>query len=215
MEPLEPIGRKAYITPLVISLEGRDLLISNGSAVCIAYDPATGKEVWRIIRGEDSTIASPFSEDGKVYFFTSFITPPEGDQYAELLAVDPAGTGDISATNILWRMKVPILQLLTPVIKDGLIYLVDAKSNLMCIEAASGSIIWSDRLPGKYNSSPVYAAGNIYFCATNGETVIVRQGRVLDIVAVNGLEGEIWATPAVVRDNILIRTSKYLYRIGS
>jgi outer membrane protein assembly factor BamB len=215
MEPLEWIGKKAYITPIVIKLEDRDLLISNGSAVCIAYDPATGEEVWRIVKGEDSTIASPFSENGKVYFYTSFVTSPEGEQYAELLAADPRGTGDITATNILWSIHVPILQLLTPVIRDGLIYTVDAQSNLMCIEAATGSTVWSDRLPGKYHSSPVCAAGNVYFSATNGTTTVIRQGRKLEIIAVNELEGEIWATPAIIRDNLLIRTSKYLYRIGS
>jgi len=215
MEPLAPIGRKAYITPLVISLNGRDLLISNGSAVCIAYDPLTGKEVWRIIEGEDSTIASPVSEDGKVFFYTSFVTPPAGEQYAELMAVDPSGSGDISATSILWRMKVPILQLLTPVIRNGLIYTIDTKSNLMCIDAADGKIVWSDKLPGKYNSSPICAAGNIYFCSTNGKTVVIREGRQLEIITENELDGEIWATPAVVKDNILIRTSRYLYRIGA
>jgi len=37
-EPLLPIGKKAYITPLIVNVNGKDLLISNGSAVCSAYD---------------------------------------------------------------------------------------------------------------------------------------------------------------------------------
>lgn len=215
MEPLEPIGRKAYITPLVVSVNGRDLLISNGSAVCIAYDPLTGKEVWRIVGGEDSTISSPISGEGKVFFYTSFITPPEGEQYAELLAVDPGDTGDVAGTNIVWRMKAPILQLLTPVIRNGLIYTVDSESNLMCIEAAGGKIVWKQRLTGKFNSSPIIAAGNIYLCSTRGETYVIREGRDMQVISINEIEGEIWATPAVLRNSILIRTSKFLYRIGS
>ena len=214
-EPLLPIGKKAYITPLIITVNGKDLLISNGSAVCSAYDPETGKEIWWIVRGEDSTIAMPFSENNKVYFYTSFIVPPEGNNFAELMAVDPDGQGDIAEKNILWRIKTPVLQLLTPVIKDGLIYTIDSENNLMCIDSETGNPVYTDKVKGKYNSSPVYAAGNIYFCSTQGEIMVVREGIRYDVIAVNELDGEIWATPAILRNSILIRTSKFLYRIGS
>jgi outer membrane protein assembly factor BamB len=74
---LPEIGKKAYITPLIVNVKGKDLLISNGSAACIAYEPETGKEIWWVVQGEDSTISSPFGEDGVVYFYTSFVTPPD------------------------------------------------------------------------------------------------------------------------------------------
>lgn len=213
-DPLEPIGKKAYITPLIVNVKGRDMLISNGSAVCSAYDPETGKEIWWIVWGEDSTIAMPFSESGKIYFYTSYVVPPEGENYAELIAVDPDGQGDIGK-NILWRIKTPVLQLLTPVIRNGLIYTIDSESNLKCIDSQTGNDIYSKKLRGKFNSSPVYAAGNIYFCSTQGETLVLKEGLEYNIIAKNRLEGEIWATPAILRNSILIRTSKFLYRIGS
>jgi len=213
-DKLQPIGRKAYITPIIINVNGKNMMISNGSAACIAYNPDTGKEIWHIIRGEDSTISMPFFEDGTVFFHTGFITSAENDRFAELMAVNPAGSGDIADTNIRWRIKTPILQLSTPVIKDGLIYTIDTKSVLMCLDAQSGETIWSRRLKGKYNSSPVYAAGNIYFSSTNGETTIIKEGPELNIIAENSLDGEIWTTPAIVQNSILMRTSKFLYRIG-
>lgn len=213
-QELKPIGRKAYITPIVMDVNGRPMLISNGSAMCAAYDPITGKEIWRIIRGEDSTIAMPFSEDGIVYFHTGFVTDENRNRYAELMAVNPDGKGDIEASNLKWSIQTPILQLSTPVIKDGLIYNIDTKNNMMCLEANSGKTMWSKRLKGKYNSSPVYAAGNIYFSSTNGLTTVVKEGRELNIIAENKLDGEIWTTPAIIRNSLIIRTSKYLYKIG-
>lgn len=212
-DPLEWIGKKAYTTPLVVEVSGKDLLISNGAAVCIAYDPETGKEIWRIVQGEDSTIAMPSEEDGIIYFYTSFVTPPGGDPYAELLAVDPDGKGDIAASNILWRVRFPVLQLLTPLVKDGLIYTVDSEGTLLCMDAKTGETVWSEKLKGKYNSSPVYIAGHIYFNSIRGETLVIKEGRELKMVAQNSLDGEIWATPAVVNGAILMRTSKYLYKI--
>jgi len=213
MDKLEWIGKKAYITPLIMKVAGKDLLISNGAAVCIAYDPETGEEIWRIVQGEDSTISMPTEEDGVVYFYTGFVTPPEGDQYAELLAVDPEGKGNIASTNILWRVHSPVLQLLTPLVKDGLLYTVDSEGTMLCLDAKTGETIWSEKLKGKYNSSPVYIAGHIYFSAIQGETLVIKEGRKLEIVDRNKLEGEIWATPAVVDGSILMRTSKYLYKI--
>jgi outer membrane protein assembly factor BamB len=132
-ERLAPIGRKAYITPIIMNVNGQDLLISNGSAACIAYNPLTGEEVWQVVEGEDSTIAMPFSENGIVYFYPGFVSGPDGEKYAELLAVNPEGEGDITNTNVLWRFKSPILQLLTPLIKDGLIYTIDTKNMLYCL----------------------------------------------------------------------------------
>lgn len=214
-DELEPIGKKAYITPLILNVNGKDIMISNGSAACIAYDPETGKEIWRIIRGEDSTIAMPFQEDGTVYFHTGFVTDEDKSKFAELMAVNPDGSGDIAATNIKWRIETPILQLSTPVIKDGLIYNIDTKNNMMCLDAKSGEKLWSKRLKGKYNSSPISAAGHIYFSSTNGKTTVVKESKELKIIAENSLDGEMWTTPAVIKNSLLIRTSEYLYRIGN
>jgi len=210
-EKLDPIGRKAYITPIIVNLKGKDLLISNGSAACIAYDPETGKEVWRVVQGEDSTISSPFSENGIVFFFTGFVTPKEGEKYAEMMAVDPLGSGDVTKTNVLWRIKSPILQLLTPLIKDGLIYTIDSKNYLFCIEGKTGKTVYTKKLTGKYNSSPVYANGNIYFTSTTGETLIIKEGRSLQIVNRNRIKGEVFATPAISNTSMIIRTDTWLY----
>jgi outer membrane protein assembly factor BamB len=61
-KPLPEIGKKAYITPFILNVKGRDLLISNGSAVCCAYEPLTGKEVWRVVRGAESTVPMVIAE---------------------------------------------------------------------------------------------------------------------------------------------------------
>ena len=213
-DPLLPIGKKAYVTPIIVKVNGKDLLISNGSAVCIAYDPETGSEVWRFVQGEDSTIAMPFSEGGIVYFITSFVTPKEGNKYAELIAVKPDGTGDIAGSHVVWRKKLPVIQLLTPLIKDGLIYMVDTENNLLCIDAENGNEVYRHKMKSKYNSSPVYAGGNIYFTSVKGETMVVKQGRNLEIISENRLSGEVFATPAILRKVILVRTDKSLFCVS-
>ena len=212
-DPMLEIGKKAYITPIIIQVKGRDLMISNGSAVCIAYDPDTGKEVWRIIQGEDSTISMPVESNGRLFFYTAFVTEPGGNKYAELFAVDPDGEGDIGSTHILWRMKAPILQLSTPVVMGDYLYTVDAKGVFYCLRASDGKVIWSENLKGKFHSSPLYADGHIYVSSTRGETLVYKAGTEPELLSKNILEGEIWATPALLDGAILIRTSEFLYRV--
>jgi outer membrane protein assembly factor BamB len=212
-EPIEEAGRKAFVTPLVINVRDKDLLISNGASVCIAYDIENGSEVWRIVRGEHSTISMPFSWDGILFYYTSFMRSAEGRRHSELLAVNPVGYGNNTHTNILWKMEAPILQILTPVTINGLIYTIDANNTAYCIDALKGTVYWSERWRGKYNSSPVAASGNIYFSSTLGKTIVLKEGKTPEIIAENKLDGEIWATPAFVDGSILMRTSKYLYKI--
>jgi hypothetical protein len=179
----------------------------------MAFDPETGKEIWRVTQGDDSTISMPVEGDGLVFFYTSFITGEDGRKYSELFAVDPDGSGDIGESNIRWRMKAPILQLSTPVFVDGLLYTVDSRGEFFCLEALSGEIIWSEKLKGKFHSSPIYADGLIYVSSTRGETLVYRAGTEPELVAKNLLKGEIWATPALSGGSILMRTSEYLYKL--
>lgn len=209
---LAEIGKKAYTTPVVIEAGGRELLISNGSAVCNAYDIETGKEIWYIVQGEDSTISMPTEYNGKIYFYTAFVTPEEGEKFCELWCVDPSGEGELSA-NIIWRISSPILQLLTPVIYDGLLYTVDTKGVFHCLDAQTGKSIWQKRLKGKYNASPIVAGDRLYLCSTRGEVLVIETGKEFRETATNKLPGEIWATPAFYEESILLRTSKALYRI--
>ena len=213
-DPRPDIGKKAYTTPIIVSVKGRDLLISNGSFAGIAYDPATGQEIWRVVRGAESTVAMPFTEKGIVFWFTGFMVADDGSKFCEILAVNPDGKGDITESNILWRKKAEQLQLLTPVIKDGLIYTVDAKNNMMCINASTGEEIWSTHLRTNYNASPIYVNGNIWFFSVKGEILVIKAGQKYEVVAQNQIDSEIWATPAFLRNSIIIRTDKYLCRIG-
>ena len=100
------------------------------------------------------------------------------------------------------------LQLLTPVIKDGLIYTVDSNNNLMCIEASTEKEIWTTRMRSNFNASPVIAAGNIYFFSVRGDVVVIKPGRELHIVSQFQIQNPVWATPAFLRNSIILRADK-------
>jgi outer membrane protein assembly factor BamB len=84
----------------------------------------------------------------------------------------------------------------------------------MCLDAKTGEEYYTHRLKDKFNSSPVYANGKIYFSSIRGEVVVIDEGKELKILSNNHLDGEIWATPAVIGNDLLIRTDKKLYKFG-
>lgn len=215
-QPLAPIGRKAYITPLILNVEGHDEMISNGSAVCIAYNPNDGKEIWRVVAGAESTIAMPVSKNGIVYWYTGFYGSGDGNKYTDILAINPKGKGDITATNVLWKKSEELTrnQSLKPVIKDGLIYTVNTNNQMMCIDAATGKEVWVERVNSHYDASPLYINWNIFFFNVKGEVLVLKAGRKYEVVARSQMDSGIWSTPAVLRNSVILRTQKYLYRIG-
>jgi outer membrane protein assembly factor BamB len=216
-EPLDPVGKLSYITPLIINVKGQDLLISNGSAICQAFDPNTGKEVWRIVDGAETTVAMPFTEKGILYWYTGFNVDKDGKKITDLLAVNPDGKGDIAKTNILWCKKDESLsnQMLTPVIKNGLIWTATTMNNMMCIDASNGKELWNNRMTSAWNASPLYINGNVWFFSIKGEVLVLKAARDYQEVSKQQMDSGIWATPAVLRNSMIMRTEKYLYRISA
>lgn len=215
-DPLPEIGKKAYVTPILVTVKGKDLIISNGSAVCCAYDPLSGKEIWSVVRGAESTVPMPVAENGKVYFYTGSMVDTAGIIFTEIVAVNPDGKGDITDTNILWKKRDDIAhtQMLTPLLKDGLIYTVNSKNVLMCIDAENGGEIWSQHLKSNYNASPVYENGIVWLFSVKGEILAIKAGRKFDILSQDQTDSGIWATPALVRHSMILRSEKYLYKIS-
>jgi outer membrane protein assembly factor BamB len=169
-----------------------------------------------VVDGAESTVAMPFTEKGVVFWYTGYMVTSDGNKFTELLAVNPDGIGDISGTNVLWKKRDEQSQnqLLTPVIKDGLIFTVNTKNRIMCIEAVTGEEIWSTYVTSNYNASPIYVNGNIWFFSVKGEVLVIKASRKYEIVAQNQMDSGIWATPAILRNSVIMRTQKYLYRIG-
>jgi outer membrane protein assembly factor BamB len=84
-----------------------------------------------------------------------------------------------------------------------------------CLKAATGEIIWQERLGGSFSASPVSAEGHIYFVSDEGETTIIEAGPTFKVLAKNPLGEKVQASPAISQGDIFIRTEKNLFRIGA
>jgi outer membrane protein assembly factor BamB len=169
-----------------------------------------------VVGGAESTIAMPIAEKGILYWYAGPVMTDEGSTYNEMIAVNPDGSGDIASTNVIWKKqdKQSQNQMLTPVIKDELIYTINTRNILMCIDASDGEEVWSTRVRSNFNASPLFIDGNIWFFSVKGEVLVIKAGRQYEVISQNQLDSGIWATPAVVRASMIVRTENYLYRIS-
>jgi len=195
-------NRKAYSTPRVIRVRGRELLISPGADWVYAYDPQTGQEVWRVAFGKlgFSNAPQPLFDGSKLYVCTGFMR-------SELLAIDVHQTPPA----IVWRYADQVPTMSTPLRIDDRIYLISDRSIMSCIDTATGEAIWQQRLRGNCSSSPILADGRIYVGTRGSELVVLEPADTFSVLARNKLDSRIMATPAVIRDSLIVRTEKSLY----
>ncbi len=198
--------RKSHGTPLLVMSGGKPQLISVGAKASYGYDPINGKEIWRVEYNDWSSAPRPLFDNGVAYIVTGLMRD-------EMLAVKTDGTGDVTGSKVLWRLRQHIGKYSSPVLVDGLIYTPADESFITCIDAAKGEVVWTERLGGKFCASPIYGDGRLYFFDEEGTTTVLEPGRALKVLAKNKLDDGFMASPAVDGKALYLRTRTNLYRV--
>jgi len=210
-EGVEPLYLlKSYHTPVIIEVNGKPQLISNGAMLVTGHDPQTGKEIWRVRYRDDNPISRIVSGHGLL-----FINCGGSPGATHLWAVRQGGVGDVTDTHVVWKMTKDVCHESSPVLVGELLYMMSDKGVLICKEAKTGKTVWTERLDGDYGASLLYADNRIYMTNKEGKTTIIEPGRKFQRLAVNNLDGFFGASPAVVGKSLLLRTKTHLYRVQS
>jgi len=130
-----------------------------------------------------------------------------------LIAIRGGGRGDVTNTHVLWRYRKALPNTASPLLYQGVIYLV-RDGILTSLNPASGEVYKQARLagaPGRYWSSPVAADGRIFTVSEDGKVVVIRAAPEWEIVAINNLDEDTFATPAILDGRIYVRTRAALY----
>ena len=201
---------QAYTTPLVIRVGDREQIVSVGAFRTVAYDPLSGREIWRVSYDDGfSNVPRPVYGHGLVYIVSGWTSPPR------LLAVRPDGTGDVTRTHVAWTLRRGVPYISSPLLVGDELYVVNDNGILTCLDARTGTSHWQQRLGGNYAASPVFADGRIYFQSEEGVTTVIAAGREFRRLASNQLDGAMLASMAVSGGSLFIRTDTHLYRLSA
>ena len=191
--------KPSWASPIVAEAAGKPLLITFGNPALIAYDPADGREVWRVDGFEAEVCVSPAVADGRVF---------AGNEYAKLVA---AGLAD---GKVQWELEENLPEVSAPLAAHGLLFLATSSGLVACYDAATGARCWEHEFDNGFLSSPLAAGGLVYLSDEKGVTHILKAARTFEAVADNALGEEVFATPAFAAGRIYLRGKKHLFAIG-
>ena len=194
----------SWASPTVVTAAGRTELVTNAPNAVRAYDPATGRQLWQ--HGGSSKITAPtpiFSQD--LIIIASGRRPE-----APIFAIRPGG-------QLLWRKVQRGSYMPTPLLYQGLLYVLGNAGILDCYEPQSGDEIYRGRIPHQgsgFSGSPVAADGRIYLPSEDGDIFTVEAGRTFKLLGRNPMGEPLMATPALSGGLLIVRTQFHLWAVG-
>lgn len=199
---------KAFCTPLVIDIAGQKQLVSPTSKACLVLDPETGKEIWRVRFEEFSATARPLFDGKRLYINTGF-------SKAQLYCVEADGKGDITESpKVIWTQRKNIGSKPSQLLVGGRIFSITDDGVLSRISTETGEVVWQERLGGKFSSSLVATDEHLFALDHDGKGYVFTLADEPVKVSENKLPDGCNASPAIVNDSLIVRTTTQLYRIA-
>lgn len=204
-----PNVKKSFSTALPIESGGKRQLVAVGPHWVASYEPETGREIWRLRHGDGYSIGCV------PVFGNNLLIMSTGCPRPTILAMRVDGTGEQPSTSLAWSTQKSVPMISSPVLLGADVFWNSDDGFLSCADAATGAVRWKNRLGEGTLTSPIAAAGRVYFFGTEGKAVVVKPGPMYEALAENKIEGKVIATPAVAGKSLFIRTDTHLYRIDN
>jgi outer membrane protein assembly factor BamB len=134
-----------------------------------------------------------------------------------LLAIRLGGKEDMTDGAVLWKYTRPVPQVPSTLLYNGVLFMVNDSGILLSFDPSTGNLLKQGRLKGaidKYFASPVGADGKVFLVSQDGTLSVVTATGDWEIVSVNPLDDEVFATPAFADGRIYVRTRSALYAFG-
>ncbi|MCY2952900.1 MAG: PQQ-binding-like beta-propeller repeat protein [Planctomycetota bacterium] len=191
----------SWSSPILAQLPAGAQIITCGNPFVIAYDPESGKEIWRVRCLAREVTPSPVAANGFVYAC---------NQGATLVAIRPGGQGDVTDSHIAWRLEEGLPDIVSPLVTGDLVFMVTTAGTITCCDARDGRFIWDHDLEVEVKASPALVGQRIYLLDTAGVMHILEAGRAFKEIARATLAEECIASPAFAANRIYIRTKEHL-----
>ncbi|MHB9025580.1 MAG: PQQ-like beta-propeller repeat protein [Armatimonadota bacterium] len=196
----------SWSTPLVIQYENRDELITCANPYVIAYEPATGRELWRAECLGGDVAPSPVYAGGLIFAC---------NEYSSLAAIRPGGSGDVTKTHIAWTSTEGLPDIVSPVAGCDLLFIASSSGLVTCFEGNTGKKVWEHPFESPFRASPVLAGNTIYYLDTNGVMHFVKAHGEFREEGTASIGEEAVASPALVGKRLYLRGKTHLFCIGA
>ena len=203
--------RRTWGTPLIVRTANRVEVVATGAEMIAAYEPKTGKELWRHTPGlQNHPIPSTVAGHGLVFFSSGY-------PRKRVLAVRPGREGDLSGTDaVAWQYDKGTAYVASPVLHGEYLYLMTDAGVITCVNALTGAVVYEGGrppVPGSYRSSLVAYGDRVLQTSEDGDTFAFRAGPKHEILNTNSVGEPVWASLAFAQGTIYIRGDRHLFAI--
>jgi len=195
----------SWATPIAIQTPQGDQIITAANPWVIAYEAAKGTELWRAKCLAGDVTPSPTFAGGLVF---------AGQSGSKLAAIRPDGSGDVTATHVLWGAEDGLPDIVSPLANGDSVLVLTSEGLLTCYDAKKGEKVWEHEYDMPFSSSPSLVGDRIYLTANKGITFIIAAGRQYKELGKNELGEEVLASPAILEGRIYMRGKRHLFCIG-
>jgi outer membrane protein assembly factor BamB len=192
-------------TPVVLRVGDRDELIAAGGKTVKGYDPLTGKELWSLAGPTEEVI--PTIVIGKNLMYSA------SGRNGPTIAMRLGGKGDVTKSALVWRAVRGGPHVPSPILVNGRLYTANDTGIVTCLHAATGELLYQERIDDRFSASPIASGDRIYVSGESGVTYILKASEDFEVLAKNDLSSPILASPAVVGNDLILRTQEELVRV--
>lgn len=203
------LSRISHGVPCIWEHDGEAQVVTEAGDVVQGFDLKTGKRLWSSKVTGEGKVPSTVIGDGLVF------TCGGWGGKETIKAFKLGGNGDLDETHLVWEQKKGMPKVPSMVYVKPHLFAVTDGGIATCMKAATGEIVWQERVGGNFSASPVAAAGRMYFVEDNGETTVIAVAPEFKMLAKNPLGEKVQASPALSQGQLFIRTEKNLFCIGS
>lgn len=202
----------SFSTPTLVARKGSRFILSPGSDVVMALEPATGKELWRVPYKGYSVIPRPGIHGNLAFVSTSY-------DNASLLAVKLDATPQGGEEAIAWKLTKAAPHTPSPLVVGDLLFVVSDNGIATCLDPQTGKVHWQERLGRAYSASPWHEPGEkggvVWFQSETGEVHQIRASATFEKIARWDLKEKALATHGPHRGDLYIRTETQLHKLGT
>ena len=201
-----------WATPILIRAGDHAEFVVSANKNVIAYDPATGKELWQSAGVEGNAIPSPVAGHGMVFVSAGY-------PVKRVYGLQPGGSGRLGeGKGVAWKYDRGTAYVPSPILYGDYLYLVTDNGQLTCLDPKSGEVKYEGArvpVPARFFASPVAFDGKIFLTSESGDTFVIKAGPEFEVVRTNSVDEPISASAAAAPCRLYIRGERHLFAIGT
>lgn len=195
--------KKAYATANIFKVGDHHELVAPAAMGTVAYDPKTGKEIWRVVTDGMNQASRPILAH-EMIFVTAGHT-------STMFAIKTGGKGDITNSHVAYKKAKIAPTRPSPTVLGDDLYFVNDTGVFFCLEAKTGKEKWKESLGDKFSASPVFANGHFYLCGESGTVYVIKKCDTFELIHKTKLSDGIKGSPIAVGNNLIVKTYSAIY----